>query len=394
MTISTIAASSIALGNGVTTAFNFSFIADSVSDIEVIYTNASGTQTTLLASQYTLVINAPAAGQIWGIGGVVTYPLTGSPIANGTSLTIQRVLPLTQVITISNQGDFAPEVIEEMGDTLEMQIQQVSARGGQVRGTWITGTTYNYGDIVIDGVNGANTTNWYLCAISNTSGTWATDLAAGDWTLILNVQAVSNPGTVAAGGDLTGNYPNPTIAKIQGTTVSGVTGTGNLVFSTSPVLQTPSLGTATASSLTISSLNASQLVATDSGKKLANVTVLPTGTTAATPTSGTADQTVANCAFVNPGSSITTTGYQKFSTGLIWQWGVSSLIPANSSQILVYSIPFPIAALTAQVSIKGQPTVNAQASSPYYILTSSSVITVFNVDSDSSFILTYLALGH
>lgn len=41
-----------------------------------------------------------------------------------------------------------------------------------------------------------------------------------------------------------------TIAKIQGTTVSGVTGTGNVVFSNSPILVTPALGTPASGVLT------------------------------------------------------------------------------------------------------------------------------------------------
>jgi hypothetical protein len=43
---------------------------------------------------------------------------------------------------------------------------------------WATLTDYEAGDIVIVSLHR------YLCGIAHTSGTWATDLAAGDWTLI------------------------------------------------------------------------------------------------------------------------------------------------------------------------------------------------------------------
>jgi hypothetical protein len=188
MTISTQASSVTYLGNGITQTFSFSFVADAAADIIVYYTNAQGVQTVVAPSQYILNLSAAPPGQLWGVGGTVTYPASGSPIAAGTSITISRLLPLTQETSISNQGNYAPEVTEQALDTLCMEIQQVSARTGQLRGVWVTSTAYNYGDIVQDGINGADTTNLYVCAIANTSGTWGTDLSNGYWSLAFNAQ--------------------------------------------------------------------------------------------------------------------------------------------------------------------------------------------------------------
>lgn len=198
MTISTIPSATTLLGNGVLTSFQFFFIGVAAADITVTYVDTNGSQTVLSTLAYTLTLNAATTGSLWGIGGSVQYPLVGSPIAAGTQLIISRTLPLTQLTTISNQGQFTPQVIEQALDLLCLEIQQVSGRTGQIRGTWATGVTYNYGDIVQDGANGLNTLNYYLCAIENTSGTWATDLAAGDWSLAINVQQLSGFATSAA----------------------------------------------------------------------------------------------------------------------------------------------------------------------------------------------------
>ena len=229
MTVSTSSSSVILFGNGSTTTFDFGFIGVSSSDIQVTYTSAAGVATVLTPTQYTLTLSSPATGALWGVGGTVTLLISGSAPPVGSSVTITRTVPLSQTTSISNQGDFNPQVIEAALDTLEFQIQQVSARGGAYRGIWATGIVYNFGDIVQDGINGANTANIYVCANANTSGTWATDLAAGDWSLAINVSGI----TGTAGGDLTGSYPSPTIAKIQGTAITGVTGTGNIILSSS-----------------------------------------------------------------------------------------------------------------------------------------------------------------
>lgn len=209
MTISTQQSIETFLGNGSTTTFNFSFVPDSAANIVVSYTDANGNVSILSSSQYTLNLNPPGAGQLWGVGGSVIYPLTGSPIANGTSLTIQRVIPFQQLTTISDQGDFSSEVIEQALDIIEMQLQEIAARTGLFRGTWKTGIAYNYTDIVIDGANGANTGNAYICAIANTSGTWSADLAAGDWVF----------GSVGGQQGPAGNFTGPGVA-VSGNLIS------------------------------------------------------------------------------------------------------------------------------------------------------------------------------
>lgn len=201
LTISTTQSALILEGNGVTQTFTINFTPDTAQNIAVIYT-ASGVATTLSPSQYSISIPSPATGQLWPTLFFLTYPLSGSPIASGTTLTVQRILPLQQNTALGDQGNFYPEVVEEAMDTLEMQIQQISARTGQMRGTWASGIVYNFGDVVQDGVNGSSSLNYYMCAIANTSSVWSTDLAAGDWSLVItSIQpTVPLPVTIANGG--------------------------------------------------------------------------------------------------------------------------------------------------------------------------------------------------
>lgn len=126
MTVSTTTFFVTALGNGATTVFNYDFIADNDDTMEVIYIDADDVETTLDPSQYTLVINSPAVGELWGVGGTVTYPLTGPAISTGTSLRIQRIVPYTQTVSINNQGAFYPTAVEQALDLLELQIQQLT----------------------------------------------------------------------------------------------------------------------------------------------------------------------------------------------------------------------------------------------------------------------------
>lgn len=127
MSIGTTETLFIGIGNGVTVNWSFLFTSPAVgSDIVVTYIDASGTLTPLNPSQYSLTFDAVAPGQIWPVGGSVLFPLTGPGIANGTSILIQRILPLVQPTSLTNIGAYSPTAVEGALDQLEMQIQQVA----------------------------------------------------------------------------------------------------------------------------------------------------------------------------------------------------------------------------------------------------------------------------
>ena len=117
MTVSSTSSRVVYTGNGVTTAWPFAFKVSQAADLVVIYTDATGSDFALSPSQYG------ATGFGADLGGSVTYPLTGAPIASGTKLTIYRDVAATQPTSISNQGAMWPQVIEGALDRLAMIAQ-------------------------------------------------------------------------------------------------------------------------------------------------------------------------------------------------------------------------------------------------------------------------------
>ncbi len=107
-------------GNASATTFPYSFPILEASHLSVIYTDADDVETTLSASEYSVT------GIGGRTGGNVTYPLTGSPIATGTKLTIVRTVPYTQTTVLSNQGGYYPEVVEARFDQIYMAVQQLA----------------------------------------------------------------------------------------------------------------------------------------------------------------------------------------------------------------------------------------------------------------------------
>jgi len=107
-------------GNASATVFAYTFPILEASHLTVIYTDEDDVETTLSASQYGVT------GIGGRSGGSVTYPLTGSPIATGTKLTIVRTVPYTQTTVLSNQGGYYPEVVEARLDQIYMAMQQLA----------------------------------------------------------------------------------------------------------------------------------------------------------------------------------------------------------------------------------------------------------------------------
>ena len=112
-------------GNETATVWPFSFPVHEMTHLAVFFTDGTGSETVLSPSLYDVSgIGDPA-------GGSVTYPLSGSPIASGTKLTLLRTVPYTQTTVLSNQGGYYPEVVERRFDQIYMALQQLEERVGR-----------------------------------------------------------------------------------------------------------------------------------------------------------------------------------------------------------------------------------------------------------------------
>lgn len=87
--------------------------------------------------------------------------------------------------------DTTPKVIKLSGQGPQGPTGTVITNAG----AWTTGTTYSAQSFVSQGGSS------YLCAVGHTAGTFATDLAAGKWTLIAEKGAIGNTGATGPKGD-------------------------------------------------------------------------------------------------------------------------------------------------------------------------------------------------
>ena len=136
MTVNSTSSSITVEGTGAQTVFSFPFRGVAPAYIQAVYTTAGGTQTALTqgpgSSQFQVSLNAPVPGATWGLGGTVTYNPSGSPIPDGSTLTISRQLPLTQPSSLSNQSNLSSlaSASESIDDLTMMKLQQVEQQAG------------------------------------------------------------------------------------------------------------------------------------------------------------------------------------------------------------------------------------------------------------------------
>lgn len=123
MTVNTTISSQRFTGNGVTVAwpFNFKFFAN--SDIQAVVITPLGVETALtLGPDYSLTGSGTA------MGGTLT---TTVPVANLDTLVVSRILVPNQLTDLRNQGEFFPEIHEDIFDRLTMLVQQALNNNGQ-----------------------------------------------------------------------------------------------------------------------------------------------------------------------------------------------------------------------------------------------------------------------
>lgn len=177
-----------------------------------LITPALGTPSALVGTNITGTAASLTAGTVT-TNANLTGPITS--VGNATSVASSIALPGSPTTTTQSQADNSTKI-----------------------------ATTSYVDTGLAGKTSSTLTNTHLF-VGNGSNV-ATDVAAsGDLTL-------ANTGAF-------------TVAKIQSTTVSGTTGSANVVFSTSPTLTSPALGTPTA-------LVGTNITGTASGLTAGNVT--------------------------------------------------------------------------------------------------------------------------
>lgn len=116
MSVSTVEAGVIRIGDGVTTVFSFSFEGRIASEIKV--SNIVGQALEPVLSGFTPALDLD------GVGGTVTFSVAPASLQ---SFYIYRDTELTQLVSVSSQSKYDPKIVEDVWDKLTFITQDLAA---------------------------------------------------------------------------------------------------------------------------------------------------------------------------------------------------------------------------------------------------------------------------
>lgn len=196
-------------------------------------------------------------GAASGTNTAAVAPTISAALSTGTATNPDLVLQ-TGVATVSGTG----QATATTGLTIKGETQALIATanltiksgtaipaGGTAGAGYQFSSTSNFGSFFGSGVPTLSAAQGSIYLRSDGTPYYNTNGTTG-WAVI----GGSSVAITSLTGDVTGTGPGATattVAKIQGTVVSGTTGSTNVVFSTSPTLVTPALGAATGTTLAL-----------------------------------------------------------------------------------------------------------------------------------------------
>ena len=123
MTLSATSRLAALQGDDAQTSFPFAFKIFAESDIKVVVSSSAAAEQVLtLNVDYTVTLNE---NQETSPGGLITYPIEGTALPSGSTLSIIGDLPYDQPLDIPPGGNFSPIAFENELDRILMQIQQL-----------------------------------------------------------------------------------------------------------------------------------------------------------------------------------------------------------------------------------------------------------------------------
>lgn len=221
------------LGTGAQTAWPFTFKVFAAADVAVTIADSLGVETALvLDTDYSVTLNA---NQETSPGGTITYPISGSPLAVGSKLSIIGDLDYDQPLDLPSGGNFSPLALENELDRLTMQIQQLKEQVGRALLVPVTSTADvqlpnpEPNELIGWDSTGDNLANYALAELATgiAYGTMRFDTFTGNgsttqFALTEDPAALANLGVSIAG-----------VTQVPGTDYTLTSAT--LVFTTAPV---------------------------------------------------------------------------------------------------------------------------------------------------------------